>query len=236
MTRTRFALLILSAALLAGLAGCDLFGFRTYEWHQKITVIVDTPDGSVSGSAVTAVTLSVSPKWFGLGDVSGAAVGKLAGEAVVVEVLKGRYLFALLRQYDHQTALEAFGSPRQKVLSSDEVRSEFARLEKLRDERVLSPDNYPDLATIDDVGNPASINEVDPRHLDLTFGPGVRLKAITISLTDDPVTKGNVEAVLGPDFFKKWSVQMKEYFKKNGPFVQPPFAFQISPNDFVTRN
>ncbi len=236
MTRMRIALLIPSVALLLGLAGCDLFGFRTYEWHQKLTVIVDTPDGPVSSSAVTAITLSVSPKWFGLGDVSGAAVGKLAGEAVVVEVLKGRYLFALLRKYDHQTALEAFGPARQKVLSSDEVRSEFARLEKLRDERVLSPALYPVMAAIDDVGNPASIQEVDPHHLDLMFGPGIRLKEITISLTDEPVTKGNVDAVLGPDFFKEWSVQMHEDFKKNGPFVQPPFAFQISPNDFVTRN
>ena len=37
----------------------------------------------------------------------------------------------------------------------------------------------------------------DPDNLAGTFGPGVLLKRITLEITDEPVTKGKIERVLG---------------------------------------
>ena len=84
----RGARLAVFAVAAVGLAGCQ----DKYEWHQKLTVVVSTPSGKVSGSSVIAINarygqvpLSDIEVWY---DVT--------GEATVVEVAPGRYLFALL--------------------------------------------------------------------------------------------------------------------------------------------
>jgi hypothetical protein len=51
------------------------------------------------------------------------------------------------------------------------------------------------LVTFGDEADPTSVAEVDPDDLAATFGEGVRLKRITVELTDDPVTSG-IEARL----------------------------------------
>jgi hypothetical protein len=51
-------------------------------------------------------------------------------------------------------------------------------------------DNYPQLVHFRDVRDPKSVAAVDPAHLDAAFGPGVRLKRITVQVTGDPVTRG----------------------------------------------
>jgi hypothetical protein len=57
-------------------------------------------------------------------------------------------------------------------------------------------DNYPQLVHFRDVRDPKSVAAVDPAHLDAAFGPGVRLKRITVQVTGDPVTRG-IEGRLG---------------------------------------
>lgn len=61
---------------------------------------------------------------------------------------------------------------------------------------------YPMLVTFDDIADPASVKLVDPADLAASFGPGVRLKAVTLEVTDEPVTEGRVKGVLGwlPDY------------------------------------
>jgi len=49
--------------------------------------------------------------------------------------------------------------------------------------------NYPILVTFDALDDPRSVRLVDPRDLAASFGDGVRLVAIVVALTDDPVTK-----------------------------------------------
>lgn len=41
-----------------------------------------------------------------------------------------------------------------------------------------------------DVGNPHTVEEVNPDNLAASFGPGVHLKALTVQLTGEPVTLG----------------------------------------------
>lgn len=55
---------------------------------------------------------------------------------------------------------------------------------------------YPMLVTFTDLSDPTSVAEVDPDDLAATFGKGVRLKRITVQITDDPVTTG-IEERLG---------------------------------------
>ncbi|MFO1174759.1 MAG: hypothetical protein U1E48_06075 [Paracoccaceae bacterium] len=90
---------------------------------------------------------------------------------------------------------------------------------------TLTPDLYPLLVTFDDIHDPKSVRQVDPADLAAAFGPGVRLKAVTLAVTDEAVTEGKVEAVLG---------DLKE-IDGRGPFpikFSPGFDLnKIDPND-----
>jgi hypothetical protein len=46
------------------------------------------------------------------------------------------------------------------------------------------------LVTFTDIDDPKSVQRVDPANLAASFGPGIRLKRITVEVTDDDVTTG----------------------------------------------
>lgn len=79
-----------------------------------------------------------------------------------------------------------------------------ALFDEVRDKRdraagvITVPEvQYPMLVTFGDIADPASVTLVDPGDLAASFGPGVKLKAVTLDVTDEPVTLGRVEGVLG---------------------------------------
>lgn len=51
--------------------------------------------------------------------------------------------------------------------------------------------------TFGDVADPTTVARVDPDNLAASFGPGVTLRGMTLEITDDPVTGGVVDGVLG---------------------------------------
>lgn len=189
--------IVVALALCLPLTGCDLFGFHHWEWHQKMMVSVMTPDGLKSGSAVVSVNVYDRPSWWGLGDFRGAGTSSLSGEAVTVDLGNGRYLFALLSNYSHETARETFISKEEQPRTKAQVIAVYDRLEKMRGSRELARENYPLLVTFDDIQDPETVRRVDPSNLSASFGPGYRLNAITLSITDEPVTEGRVEKLLG---------------------------------------
>jgi hypothetical protein len=52
------------------------------------------------------------------------------------------------------------------------------------------------LVTFGNLRDPMSVTEVDPANLSAQFGEGVRLRRITVQVTDDDVTEG-IERRLG---------------------------------------
>jgi hypothetical protein len=227
----------LLAGLMLTLAGCDMFGFRSWSWHQKLTVTVETPEGPRSGSAVSAAWFQMTPKWAGVGDSAGASNSSLSGEAVVVDLGQGRYLFALLKGYTEFTGRLAFLPLPPKPLNKEQDAAVYDQLEALRASTELPRELYPLLVTFADINDPASVQRVDPDDLAASFGPGYALSSITLAITDEPVTKGPVEAVLG------WleSVGRKQANLMGKPkhglvSEQPdPAIYLISPSDFSTE-
>jgi hypothetical protein len=61
-----------------------------------------------------------------------------------------------------------------------------------RDRTVIeiAPDSLPMLVRFRDINDPTSVERVDPEHLDVSFGPGVRLMRATIQIVDEPMTTG----------------------------------------------
>jgi hypothetical protein len=84
---------VLALLSFAAFRGC--FGGASTSWNQRLTLVVETPQGEVRGAAVTKV---------GAVDFSGPLVlaeargpkSTVQGEAVAVEVLPGKWLFALI--------------------------------------------------------------------------------------------------------------------------------------------
>ncbi len=173
--------LVVAAVVVA--LGWVVFSQGRYSWHQKLTITVESPSGEVSASAVSAVRWR--KHWFDW-DGMGWSYG-LTGEAVVVEVTPGRYLFALLKgagttEYMGSVAAASIAGREGRVIDG----ALFAEVQGKRDRAagvITVPDyQYPLLVTFGDIADPASVMLVDPADLAASFGPGVRLKSVTLEV------------------------------------------------------
>ena len=191
------------------------FGTPVYEWHQKMTIAIETPDGPVSSSSDSAVRWKEHAiKAQGMGWSL-----KVTGEAVVVDLgpsaSRPRYLFALMKgagttEYMGSVAAASLSGRKGRVI--DEAL--FAQIENRQGaaaKPIAVPSiQYPLLVTFGDIEDPASVKQVNPDNLAAHFGPGYALASITLAITDEPVTKGRVEAVLG------W-LDIKQLFERIWP-------------------
>lgn len=195
--------------------------------HTKITVSVQTPEGVKSGSNVREI--AYTPPFYqnehGDGGLLFSATIKRTGEATILDLGQGRYLFVLLDVAN--TPWDLFfqsGLPDAEML----VRLDMM----IGQSRLYQRDEYfPLLATFGDPSDPASVRKVDPDHLDATFGPGYSLLSLTMTITDEPVTKGEVEKLLG------WLGPYPEprLIPATGQTRDVPFARTLSHGDFIRR-
>ena len=205
-------LVLLLFSLLPALASC---GARRYYWKQKLTVVVETPDGDKSGSSVSSVYLNVG----GWRPLSQSAMNvQFKGEAIAVELAPGKYVFVLLEGMRGIATLvygETFFKKEdvnlKRVQRSPSKEPLWAFLESPQPAKRVRPKFYPRMVTFQDINKPASVRLVDPYNLSASFGPGYRIKSMTIEITDEPVTRGEIEKVLG------WLEKYRENgFRMNG--------------------
>jgi len=152
----------------------------------------------------------------------------LTGEAAVVEVLPGRYLFALMGDSEERFAAAA------KDRVQGMTRGQWLREIPLQTESVtLTGALIPILVTFDDITMPETVRLVDPADLAASFGPGVSLKTVTLEITDEPVAEGRVEAILG------WLGPYPEPTlgpATGGPLQDAPFHQHVTMGDFIRRS
>ncbi|PHR19700.1 MAG: hypothetical protein COA37_17440 [Hoeflea sp.] len=196
--------------------------FPTYNWGQKTTVTVMTPAGERSGSAVVRV------RWADTPDILPDAPtfqSDVRGEATVVDLGKGRYLFALISGAE-QRGIAVFGDGRSYWL--EQIKTVAASRGETRE---IPPTHRPLMVTFADINDPASVQRVDPDDLAASFGPGYALSSITLAITGEPVSRGRVEAVLG------WLDEYPE--PKLGPATGQttniPFNRRVAHGDFIRR-
>ncbi|MCB9709579.1 MAG: hypothetical protein H6749_00140 [Nitrospiraceae bacterium] len=174
------------------LVGWEFLGFASHSWHQKMTVEVEVGDQRYAGSSVVEMNVFGHPE---IPMVHGVRNLELEGEAVVVALPAHRYLFALLT-YNAFLARDVF---KDRIIEAVHAPGErwAGALSRLRETRVIDPKQYPLLVTFTDLTDPTTVKKVDPENLAATLGPGVSLKRITLEITDEPVTEGKIEQVLG---------------------------------------
>lgn len=200
---------VLAVLSTAALSGCAP---SVPDYHYRLTVEVETPQGLRTGSSVIAVDNDMQLNMNG-GGYSLFQRGR--GEAVAVDLPGGRTLFALLRGADGEeswagtllfelTPPPPFRPADKESYRTDRVRNAAANRDVIvvppmlpyRD-KLYAAAAYPLLVTFTDIRNPKTVTRVDPNDLAASFGPGVTLRRITVQITDDPVTTG-IEKRLPP--------------------------------------
>jgi hypothetical protein len=186
MKRILVAALLILIAL--GLSACR----QNFSWNQKLTVTVETPQGERSGSAVVYERVT-----YGQQFMSGSLVQyDIKGEATVVEVAPGKYLFALLGEAStKELATRVWWESFTEEQKRDPGKA-YRIIESAREAREVPPKEYPLLVTFTDINDPKCVKMVDPANLATSFGSGYNLKSITLEITDEEVTEGKVESVL----------------------------------------
>lgn len=187
------------------LSGCAISEDKATDYRYRLTVEVDTPEGVRTGSSVIEVQQTLVRA--GGSPANQAVDRRVRGEAVPVDLPGGKTLFALLRSdsnVDWASYVFVYLAPQKK---GEPFADQLDDVLEVKGEQVLprmwppvaflkERSAYPMLVTFGDLADPTSVAEVDPDDLAATFGEGVKLKRITVELTDDPVTTG-IEQRLG---------------------------------------
>jgi hypothetical protein len=187
--------------VLVVLAACT----RDEHWNQRLTLVIATPNGPVTGSVVQRIDWEGATGLYKAAfqgvDPSSTSV-RVTGEALAVEVTPGRWLFALLKGdkgWQGEPGLNAgYAIAVSLGLHARSLEGVDAILAYPKDTPIpLPPEAWPMLVTFDDISRPETVRRVDPGDLAAAFGEGVRLEAVTLEVTEGAVTEGRVEAVLG---------------------------------------
>lgn len=181
-------------ALIGGLAAFGLSGCgSTRRMRYKMTIEVETAEGLRTGSAVREVTADPGSNAFPFGENKGSRY--LKGEAVAVDLPGDKTLFALLTSasgnVDYAKALpsELMGWGSDEGLTEGVVELWPNTPLKPSHGHGSIPHYLPMLVTFQDIGDPKSVEAVEPGALEASFGPGVRLRRITVEQSDEPITE-----------------------------------------------
>ncbi|MGL1922589.1 MAG: hypothetical protein OCD03_16350 [Hyphomicrobiales bacterium] len=189
--------------------------YPTYVWHQKLELVIGTPDGDKVGSSVVRARIAFRTAAFP-GQISGFK--GWSGEATVVDLGDGKYLFALVKepvslaQDTFQYLVPAVTRFKEGNGNRYPTKTLLPRfIEEIREKApVVSEYEYPMLVTFDDINDPKTVRLVDPIDLAATFGKGYALKEMTLEITDEEVTIGNLKTIL--DYFW-WEETRKEEYR-----------------------
>ncbi len=200
------ALGVLLASVAAAFVMSDIH--VSYTLHVKTTVVVETPEGEVSGSAVREISNSASS--ISLGWTMATNAPDIRGEAVVVDLGERGTLFSLISDGTDYEMYQVFPTPKIPETSLEGIKY-YKKTLKPGMKGELNPNErpgYPALVTFTDMNNPKSVTLVRgyvfhpetqtselENHFEELFGEGVSLKAIELEVTKEPVTK-KIDAVL----------------------------------------
>ena len=215
--KTKNYLILIIVALLGG---CDYFTSSTAEFYQKLSVTVEVDGQLVTGESVTKVTRTIYKDKL-LPHARSGRVG-VRGEATVVDLGKGYYLFALLSaplddtldakriarltfedllpKWQDYRRVDGDGKQKGWMLTKDTNKT----LESLRVSRA--PIHMPFLVTFEDISRPKTFKVVDAGYMLEAFPEDIfsslELVDISLELVDrQPVTE-KIEGLLPwiPDY------------------------------------
>lgn len=218
-------LAMVGTLMLGLLASCS---DRDDAMRYRLTVVVDTPSGTRSGSSIVESDFRNN--------------GLTTGQAPIVDLGNGRYLFALLtdpfsQRTLYRIMLQALRYPESKPPLENPQGHTFRQAKRSKPKVTLRRADYPMLVTFRDIGNAKSVLEVDPDNLVANFGPGYKLERIAIEVVDqdEPITEG-LEGLLkwlGPHALSRLSAGDPDTMQS---VTEAPLSRQLSKLSFVYRS
>jgi hypothetical protein len=239
--KRRGVLTVMAGSMVLALPGCGAFGRDLPDYRYRLTVEVETPEGLKTGSSVIEVHTAKASRYSI--PTPGAISYRFRGEAVAVELGSRGTLFALLRSPDENDwpAQVMFLLTRYSEEGGDAgFRKTYDAMLANRNAITL-PQTFPDvghlrnrkarpmLVRFRDIADPKTVESVDPDNLTSTFGKGVKLKRITVQLTDDEVTKGIEKRLV-------WLLNQRGSLipiPSGTPIGEMPIGSDITEGDFV---
>ena len=218
------------------LSGCE-FLTPTSTYRQRITVELETLDGSKAGSSVVEVSyLEITSSNGGNGNAL------LGGEAIAIDVAPKKTLFALLgsapgadlNSYQAQLIGDALNAGARADPPVNFPSSRYGY--SVADHKVIGDSGvkldlprelYPMLVTFADDKDLTSVMLVEPSDLAAHFGAGVKLKRISVAVTDEPVTTGIEKRLIAMGFEKGRGLDRTGIVSANLTLAQ-----RLSYNDF----
>ncbi|MEO1065839.1 MAG: hypothetical protein AAFW47_00530 [Pseudomonadota bacterium] len=206
--RRIFVGLAFVAALVLG--ACDFFISAKATFYQRLTVVVAVDGREVSGSSVQKVRYSrekasLSPQ--------GGGGSTAKGEAVVVDLGQGRYLFAMMSDPQGAFRADMIAAETFKDLLPERGEARFKgenglweyqkawinELAAIRGAR--RPAHMPLLVTFRDITKPETVTAVDPDNMMAAFPDApfssLELKSVALEIIDEAPLTEKVESVLG---------------------------------------
>ena len=145
--------------------------------RYRMTVAVETPEGTKTGSAIRQVNFDSGPKGYPW----------IVGEAVPVDLGSRGMLFALIGQsetvpdYGYTVIYDTFPMPDRGAARTQKGLDYYSKLEA----GPTPVAKYPKFIRFDNIDDPQTVHAVDPDNLADAFGEGVRLREVTIEMTQD---------------------------------------------------
>ena len=185
-------------------------------WRYKMTVVVETPEGIKTGYAVREMWNSASRvKFFSLPEGSNTA--KFRGEAVVIDLGHRGIMFAALYKqmsnHDSRGVLyKAFDIQGAHTVAGIQSLNNIPIGKK----EILDFPDYPPFGKLIDANGQKEVKNITDKNGYLNqsklreyFGDGVKIKEVSLELTDEPITQ-KINRYVGalkriPPFdFRKW--------------------------------
>lgn len=224
VSRRLWKVIVLLIALPLLLSACPSW----YSWNQKLSLTLDTPNGPLVASTVQQVKVTYMPQWMGLGWSTGPIVKtKLTGEGLALDLGDGRIMLSLL----HEGAL-----PHWQFRDLGKGRRLYAAIENQigQPPRQLEQNLWPEFVSFLDRNDPLTAfwffgkqpkgSGTNVKDIADVFGPGYKLREMTVEITDEPVSIGNVKRVLGPEFMAALeqlpNLDKAERLKRQQPVVE----------------
>lgn len=158
--------------------------YPTYIYRYRM--IVEVEDGNKVHSNSSVIEVRVN-RQHSFGDAP-PTVSRFRGEAVFVNLGAGHNVVALLAggvraedvNYSYSLVPALFG------LTFED--RDLAKLADLRGSKDVPVDRMPTFLTFKDVTDPGSAEVMRPHEFARALGPTVRLKSVTVTMTEDAVT------------------------------------------------
>jgi len=193
MRRRGFLMSVLLSTLLAS-EGCSAKD-NVPDYRVRVEVEVETLQGLHVGSSILEVRQSLGSS-AGSG-FKGQIFRRVRGEAVAVDLPGEKTLFALVPTHGwlgrtmHRLAPNVEGEPWEERFDNVLMLEGKGEIELPKEWPTRNGEAiyaYPMFVTFRDEGVPETVEQVDPTNLSQAFGAGVKLKRITLQLTDEPVS------------------------------------------------